>query len=53
MRYGTWKVRSLYRVGASSQRWTQGIDGVDWIRLTQDRVRWRAFVNTIMNLRVP
>jgi hypothetical protein len=30
-----------------------GIDGVNWIRLTQDRVQWRAFVNTIMNLRIP
>jgi hypothetical protein len=30
-----------------------GIDGVNWIRLAQDRVRWRAFVNTVMNLRVP
>jgi hypothetical protein len=27
------------------------IDGVNWIRLAQDRVRWRAFVNTVMNLR--
>jgi hypothetical protein len=30
-----------------------GIDGANWIRLTQDRVQWRAFVNTVMNLRVP
>jgi len=30
-----------------------GIDGVNWIRLVQDRVQWRAFVKTIMNLRVP
>jgi hypothetical protein len=30
-----------------------GIDGANWIRLNQDRVQWRAFVNTIMNLRVP
>jgi hypothetical protein len=29
------------------------IDGVNWIRLGQDRVQWRAFVNTVMNLRVP
>jgi hypothetical protein len=29
-----------------------GIDGAKWIQLTQDRVRWRAFVNTIKNFRV-
>jgi transcription termination factor 2 len=30
-----------------------GIDGANWIRLAQDRVQWRSFVNTVMNLRVP
>jgi hypothetical protein len=25
-----------------------GIDGANWIRLAQDRVQWRAFVNTVM-----
>jgi hypothetical protein len=30
-----------------------GIDGTNWIRLAQDRVQWLAFVNTVMNLRVP
>jgi hypothetical protein len=30
-----------------------GIDGANWIRLAQDRFRWRAFVNTVVNLRVP
>jgi hypothetical protein len=30
-----------------------GIDGANWIRQAQDRVQWRAFVNTVMNLRIP
>jgi hypothetical protein len=30
-----------------------GIDGANWIQLDQERVRWQAFVNTVMNLRVP
>jgi hypothetical protein len=29
------------------------IDGMNWIRLAQDRVQWRAFLNTVMNLLVP
>jgi hypothetical protein len=30
-----------------------GIDGANWTRLAQDRVQWRTFVSTVMNLRVP
>jgi hypothetical protein len=27
-----------------------GWDGVDWIDMAQDRVQWRALVNTVLNL---
>jgi hypothetical protein len=51
--------RSLRR---SRRRWEDnikmdlreiGIDGANWIRLAQDSVQWRAFVNMVMTLRVP
>jgi hypothetical protein len=49
-------------LGSPRRRWEDNIkmglreiviDGANWIRLAQDRVQWRAFVNTVMNLRVP
>jgi hypothetical protein len=45
----------------SRSRWEDGIKmylreigwgGVEWIHLAQDRDRWRAVVNVVMNLRV-
>jgi len=30
-----------------------GCGGMDWIGLAQDRNRWQALMNAVMNLRVP
>ena len=29
-----------------------GCEGMDWIEVAQDKNRWWAFVNAVMNLRV-
>jgi hypothetical protein len=48
-------------LGRPRRRWEHGIrmdlreiglGSVDWIRLAQDRDRWRAVVSAVMNLRV-
>jgi hypothetical protein len=50
------------QLGRSRRRWEDNIktnlekivwEGADSIHLAQDTDRWRAFVNTVMNLRVP
>jgi hypothetical protein len=48
-------------LGRPRRRWEDGIrmdleeigcEGVEWIQLAQDRDRWRAVVNAVMNLLV-
>jgi hypothetical protein len=44
-------------LGIPRRRWVDlrevGWGDVDWIGLAQDRNRWRALVNSVLNLRVP
>jgi len=32
---------------------TVGCEGMEWMKLAQDRHRWRALMNAVMNLRFP
>jgi hypothetical protein len=49
-------------LGRPRRRWVDNIKmdlreirwgGMDWSVLAEDRDKWRALVNTVMNLRVP
>jgi hypothetical protein len=45
--------RCMWEDNIKLDLWEIGIDGANWIWLAQDRAWWQAFVNTIMNLRIP
>jgi hypothetical protein len=60
---GYWWERAGRRpLGRPRRRWVDNIrmdlgevewGDVDWIGLAKDRNRWRAVVNSVLNLRVP
>jgi hypothetical protein len=56
------KLEGKVSLGRYKSRWEEnikmdlqelGCGDMDWIELAQDRDRWRALVNEVMNLRVP
>jgi hypothetical protein len=56
------KLEGKIPLGRSRRKWKYnikidfqevGCGGMDWIKLAQDRGRWREILNAVMNLRAP
>jgi hypothetical protein len=48
-----WRPRRRWEDNIKMNLREVGCGGMDWIELAQDRDRWRALVNAVMNLRAP
>jgi len=62
LRVLVWKPVGKRPLGRSRRRWEDNIkmdlqevrcEGLNWFKLVQDKDRWRAFVNAVMNIPVP
>jgi hypothetical protein len=48
-----WIARCRWEDNIKMDLQEEGCGGMDWIELAQDRDRWQALVNAVMNIRIP